>query len=262
MQANPKGRGPFTSDAIYEGRLVVRQSLRGYRFSVDAYLLIWFACQGRTAALCADLGAGSGVVGLGLLAAGVARRVVAFEAQPELARLAEENASCNGLSDRYQLLALDVEELPRRFPSGAFDLIVANPPFWPVSKGRLPGNLERRIACHEVLGGIDRWTAAASAALDQRRGRLCMVYPARRLDSLILALGDAGLSATRLRLVHPISDGPAELVLLEARRGKPGRLEVEPPVVLKESDGAETPLASAIVRGSFSDRIRALPDRR
>lgn len=262
MQKKGAGLGDTTLDAIYGGRLIVRQPRKGYRFSVDAYLLTWFACQGPAVRLGADLGAGSGLVGLGLLAAGTARRVIAVEVQPRLASLAEENAKGNQLDDRYQVVASDVMELPREVPRGAFGLVVTNPPFWPVSEGRLSADAQRRVACHEVLGGIAQWIASSAALLDPNRGRLCVVFPSRRMDDLLIALDRAGLSAVRLALVHPAASKPAELVLAEARRGAAGRLQVSPPVVLKGSGGEDTPLASEILCGTFSDRISALADRR
>ena len=63
MTKEHKSEGEITRDAVYEGRLTILQPRNGYRFSIDAYLLIWFASRGRTAELSADFGAGCGVVG-------------------------------------------------------------------------------------------------------------------------------------------------------------------------------------------------------
>jgi len=252
----------LTRDAIFEGRLLLDQPRRGYRFAVDAALLVWFARGEKPARTCVDLGAGCGVVGLGLLAAGAARELVAIEVQPRLADVCASNAALNGLDDRTTVIAADMLEPHDRLPPAAYDLVVANPPFWPVDKGRLPELEERRIACHEVALTLAGWTGRAAELLHPRRGRLCAVFSARRADELLAALDRAGLSATRMTTVYPRADEPAELVLVEARPGGPGRLEVGPPLVLRGADGGDTAAGGAILRGEFSETLRARGDRR
>ncbi len=262
MTTEHKTEEDFTHDALYEGRLMIMQPRRGYRFSIDAYLLTWFACQGRFAARSADFGAGCGVVGLGLLAAGLAQHVTAVEVQPDLAALATRNAELNELQSSYQVIASDVRGVTTELEHGSFDLIVANPPFWPVAHGRLPSDEERQVACHEILGSIDDWLGSAASLLNQRRGRLCIVFPARRLDDLLIGLQRGRLSGTRLCFVHGMAAKQAELVLVEGRFGNTGRLGVDPPIILKEKGGTDTPKVTDIVSGKFSQRLMDRPDRR
>ncbi|MCP4680091.1 MAG: methyltransferase [Deltaproteobacteria bacterium] len=250
----------LTRDTVYGGRLVLVQPKNGYRFSIDSLLLTRFACEGARMSLGADLGAGCGVVGLGLLAAGQTSRVVAIEVQHSLAELATQNAALNGLDLSYSVLESDLRHSPLQ--SGVFDLVVMNPPFWPARSGRLPENEERRIACHEMLGGIRDWIETAGRLLNPRRGRLVIVFPARRLDALLIALNTSRLSGTRLRLVHPHIDNPAELVLIEARPGNTGRLTCEPPMVLKNDDGTDTDEIASLVNGEFAGALMKRPDAR
>jgi tRNA1Val (adenine37-N6)-methyltransferase len=99
-----------TVDSVFDGRLVIRQPRAGYRFSVDAPLLVWFSCTrgAAPARIAADLGAGCGIVALGLLAAGQARRAVAVEVQDRLASLCAGNAAANGLSSRLEVVHGDM----------------------------------------------------------------------------------------------------------------------------------------------------------
>jgi tRNA1Val (adenine37-N6)-methyltransferase len=262
MTTEHKTEEDFTRDALYEGRLMIMQPRKGYRFSIGAYLLTWFACQGRFADRSADFGAGCGVVGLGLLAAGLTRDVTAVEVQPELAALAIKNAELNDLQSSYRVISSDVRGVTAELEHGAFDLIVTNPPFWPVAHGRLPSDEERQVACHEIKGGIDEWLGSAAGLLNQRRGRLCIVFPARRLDDLLVGLHRERLSATRLCFVHAMAAKQAELVLVEGRFGNTGRLVVDPPITLKEEGGADTSKVADIVSGKFSQKLVDRPDRR
>ncbi len=262
MIGKDKDLEQFTHDTLYEGRLVLLQPGRGYRFSIDSPVLTWFASNGGFASLTADLGAGCGVVGLGLLLSGQTKKVVGVEVQSSLARLAVRNAALNGLGSAYELAESDIRQPPPSLSPGTFDLVVSNPPFWPKESGRLPDDEERRIACHEILGEIDDWISTAANLLNPRRGRMSIVFPARRLDALLLSLDRSGFSCTRLLLVHPLASKPAELALVEARRGNPGRLVVEPPITLKQADGTDTPEAATIIKGEFSKQLRERPDRR
>ena len=251
-----------SSDAIFGGRLILTQPARGYRFSVDAPLLVAFAASGSEAQLCADLGAGCGVVGLGLLAAGAANRVVAVEIQPRLANCCRINAAANSPAGRFELIEGDLRESAASLATESFDLITINPPFWPSGSGRLPENDERRNACHELLVSLEEWVAVARNLIHPRRGRCCVVFPARRLDDLLLAFARNNLSGTRLRPVYPRAGEPAELVLVEARWGGAGRLVVEPPLVLAGADGGATKETQKLLDGQFSKILRSLPDRR
>jgi tRNA1Val (adenine37-N6)-methyltransferase len=262
FMANPSDTRSFTRDALYEGRLTLHQPRRGYRFSVDAPLLTWFAYGGKPAANAADLGAGCGVIGLGLLASGGARAVTAVELQPELASLCSRNAAVNGLEDVCRVVEANLlEEHPDLRP-GAYDLVVSNPPFWKTGSGRLPENPQRKLACCEVLGSLGDWIGAASRLVSRPRGRVALVFPARRLDDLLSAFEASGLAATRLRMVHPKPDACADLVLAEARAGSPGRVSVEPPLTLRDARDQDTEETASILSGRFSEPLRALRDRR
>ncbi|MHB8419522.1 MAG: peptide chain release factor N(5)-glutamine methyltransferase [Myxococcales bacterium] len=74
-----------------------------------------------------DLCAGSGCVGLSLLAERPAARVTAVELSPEAAQVARANAASLALEERYELLTGDLfGPLGDR---GGFGLIAANPPY-------------------------------------------------------------------------------------------------------------------------------------
>jgi tRNA1Val (adenine37-N6)-methyltransferase len=258
MAITKKNEEGFSRDAIYGGRLILDQPKKGYRFSIDSILLTGFSCHGRHPVKTADLGAGCGVVGLGILAAGWSNNVVAVEVQTDLADIAERNALQNDLASAYRVIRSDIRDDLGLAPS-SFDSVVMNPPFWPASDGRLPEKEDRKVACHEILGGIEDWASTAARLLKPGRGRLSVVF---RLDSLIIALEIAGLSAARMRLVHPRVDKPAELVLAEARIGKTGRMVVERPLALKDLDGVDTDEAVLLVEGRFSKKLRERPDMR
>lgn len=234
-----------TIDPILRGLVRVIQPRRGYRFSLDAVLLADFA-RGRRARHAVDLGTGSGVVALLLVAQGAATRVTGVEIQGGLADRARRNAALNDLTDRVQIVEGDLCK-PALLPADAFDLVVSNPPFRPVARGRVSGDEERALARHEITLRLADVVSAAKRLL-RSGGRACFVYPATRLAEVCAALWDTGLRPTRVRLVHPRQDAPAERCLVEARKSDRGELDVLPPLVVHEAGGGYTPELRKILR--------------
>jgi len=247
----------LSDDSLFRGRVLLHQPLRGYRFSVDAPLLVWFACPEKPVASCADLGAGCGVLGISLLVARRANRVVAVELQSRLARLAQRNAAVNNVGDRYSMIEGDILAGPDIPADGQFELVVSNPPFWPADNGRPSPDLERQIARHETHVTLHAIADTARRLLHPTRGRFCIAYPARRLEHLLMSMSRAELNTTRILFVHPRADTPAELVLLECRRNRNGHLRVEPPLVLKDGRNRDTEQAEFILAGGFAPEFPA-----
>lgn len=217
-----------TRDTFHEGNLVLWQPARGagYRVNVDALHLAEFARRERPVGHAVDLGSGVGAVGLSLLVTGAAARLTFVELDERLAELCGTNVSENGHAERARVLLGDVAE-DRFFsdvPSAA--LVVANPPYIEPGRGR-PSSPHLRGAREGKLAPFV-WRART---LLGRRGRACFVYPARELTQLVDIARETGLEAKRLRFVHATRDVPARVVLVELKPGKPGGLEVEPPLV-------------------------------
>lgn len=266
-------------DAILQARALFPRGLAqpegSFRFSVDALLLAAFAGEGLTgmerkprqegaiapdarampghgkALAFADLGAGCGVVGLALLLAysgltNVRLTGTGIEIDGQLADAARDNAARLGLAERFRVLRADLaapgrptfDALP---PAGSMDLVVANPPYRRYGSGRPSPSSQRTRALFETPETLPAF-ARAAARLLRARGRSCWVYGPDRLPDLLLELRAAGLEPKRMRCIHSRADGPATLVLVEARRaGRPG-LVVEPPLVLHAGEGAATAL--------------------
>ncbi len=217
-----------TSDTLFEGAVKLAQPARGsgYRVNVDALLLGRFAAEGASAGRRAtsawDLGAGVGAVALSLLHASAADSVVLVERDPEAASLAVANLAANGWAARGRVLHADVATLEE---SGVADLVVCNPPYTPPGRGRA-GSVPARHAAR--AGELGLFVAAARRVL-ARRGRVCFVYPAPELVTLLSTFRDHGLEAKRLRFVHARPHLASRVALVEAKAAKAGGLVVLPP---------------------------------
>ncbi len=216
----------------------VYQNTEGYRFSVDALLLYSFVNM-KHAREIADLGAGSGIIGLLLARKYAEARVLLVELQESLYRLAERNIALNALEERVSAIFTDVRCLDAACPPGKYDLVVSNPPFRKPSSGRLSLGEERAVARHELRLRLPELAKSASYLL-KARGRFCMIFHPERLIEIIDALRDAKLEPKRIRLVHNDVRAVSKMVLVEAvKEAKPG-LKVEKPLILYNADGSYT----------------------
>jgi tRNA1Val (adenine37-N6)-methyltransferase len=230
--------GEVTVDALFNGKLTVCQPKDGYRFSIDAVLLAGLAKTGRQDRII-DLGTGCGVVPLIVAFRNVEIQLTGIEIQPELAALASRNVQSNSLSGRVRIVEGDYREVSRLFEPGSWDVVLSNPPYRREVAGRINPNLQRAIARHELAGSVDDVFAAGKFLL-RKGGRLSVIYPAQRLDHLMLVAHRHGFSAKVLTMIHSDVLGPGRLVFLECRKNGGNELYVSPPFFVYEPDGNYT----------------------
>jgi len=225
-----------TLDGIRDIR--VYQNKQGYRFSVDAVLLCSFANM-RYARNIADLGAGSGIIGLLLARKYPKAAVTLVELQESLYRLAVRNIKLNELSERVHAALSDIKHLKETASYMTYDLVVSNPPFRKPTTGRLSLGQERAIARHELALKFSDLADAASHLL-KSKGRFFMIYHPERLLEVFDSLRQSRLEPKRIRFVHNDINAESKIVLIEAvRDGKPG-VKIENPLYIYREDGSYT----------------------
>ncbi|MFH0810532.1 MAG: methyltransferase [Pseudomonadota bacterium] len=223
-----------TQDALFGGRLVLSQSRRGYRYSIDAPILAHFAA-GAVREPMVDLGAGCGVIALILAFKFGLGRITALELQPGLAALAARNVAANHLEERITVFSADLTAVDR-LPAASAAGVVCNPPYRGLGTGRVNPATEKALARHELAAELPQIVAAAAHLLTAK-GRFFIIYPAPRLAALFSALARGGLEPKRLRPVHSFAAEDAVLVLVEALKGGGEGLRIEPPLVIYGSEG-------------------------
>ncbi|MEC4684570.1 MAG: tRNA1(Val) (adenine(37)-N6)-methyltransferase [Nitrospirota bacterium] len=230
----------LTLDSICGVRLY--QRMEGYRFSLDSVLLAGFAGCSRGVRRVADLGAGSGVVGLVLAMRYPWTEVLLIEIQEGLSALAQRNVELNQLGHRVQVLRADISSILHEnspdFIEG-FDAVVSNPPFRKPGTGRISPYSERAIARHEIKLTLTDLIRTSSALL-KGRGRFFMVYHPCRFSEVINTMKEFFLEPKRVRFVHPDNTSEAAIVLIEAVKGGGVELKVENPLFVYERDGLYT----------------------
>lgn len=206
------------------------QSGSGQKLTQDTLLLADFILPLEKDDVVADLGAGTGALALILALKSPVNRVVCVEVQRPLCGLAVENVAVNGLTDRVEVVQSDFRDLASIYPEGSFSVVAGNPPYMKAGEGRVSPVRERAVSRAGILGGLGD-LIDASRHLCGAYGRICYVFPARRLDEMFGEIERAGLRKRRLRLIYTRADRTAQLFLIEA--GKRGELKVEEPLYLR-----------------------------
>ncbi|MEW6720001.1 MAG: methyltransferase domain-containing protein [Thermodesulfobacteriota bacterium] len=227
--------------------LSIRQPERGYRFSIDSVVLAGFAapfCRG--AAL--DLGTGSGILLLLLsrlsteMASGVG-----VELQEELLECARENFRANGLDGKLRVETGDFRgELPGVVPA-SFGLVVSNPPYGRVGKGRRNPDPGKEAARHEVACSLPELFAAARRFMAPR-GRFALILPAERMPEIAECARRERMSGRAFRLVHPREGMPPSRVLCAFSLESCGSPEDLPPLYLHGEEEKYCPEIERICR--------------
>ena len=229
----------ITLDSIRDIKLY--QSRNGYRFSVDALLLYSFVNMPKAKRI-ADLGAGSGIVGLLLAKKYPDAHVSLFELQERLATLAKKNIALNSLEGRVRVIEADIREMkPCSTASrmGCFDIAVSNPPFRKPKTGLISPEEERAIARHEIRLKLPELICAVHYLLCPK-GKLFLIHHPERLTEIAGSLKEKGMEVKRLRFVHSHMSSVAKMVLVEAVKGGRGGAKIERPFYIYNEHGGHS----------------------
>ncbi|MBR3894341.1 MAG: methyltransferase [Clostridia bacterium] len=206
------------------------QKKQGLTFGTDAYLLAAFV-RSQPRAHAVDLGSGTGIIPLLLLAREKVSRVTAIEIQESFVNLIDRNAMLNGFSDRLSAISSDVREICASQLGGEVDLVVSNPPYMKCDTGKRNEHDEKYIARHEVFGNVKDFCQAAKRLL-RWGGRFVSVWRPDRLTDLLYALHEATLEPKRMTFVHADAEAEPCMVLTEAVKGGAPSLHVSRPLLL------------------------------
>jgi tRNA1(Val) A37 N6-methylase TrmN6 len=237
-----------TTDSLLDGRVSLMQPRKGHRAGSDAVLLA-AAARAEAAERVIDVGASTGAAGLMLAAREKHAHYVFVERDPELAELCRRNCQANAVAGEVAVVdVLDrtARRAARLYPESA-DLVLTNPPFLEEGRARLSPDRGRAAAHALPAGGLEAWIRTCIGLL-KPKGRFVLIHRADRVAECLEAVGGR-LGGLQIRCVHPTDAQPAIRVLLSGTKGSRAPLTIAPPLVLHDSQGRFTPLASALHRG-------------
>jgi tRNA1(Val) A37 N6-methylase TrmN6 len=230
-----------------EPRIVFTESAEGvYPINVDAVLLGAFlhaleAPKARRHAV--DLGCGSGVIGLQLLAACGFERVTFVDVHAGSVATAEASARASGFAERAAYVTRDARAFAEEH-RGVANLVAINPPYFEAHTVTLSPSGDKNRA---ISGSLPLFLQAARQLLG-RAGRVALAYPAARFDALLVEAVRAGLAPKVLRFVHGRAGEAARLALVSFAAGKVGGMATLEPLVEWEAAGGDAKIRPAMTR--------------
>jgi tRNA1(Val) A37 N6-methylase TrmN6 len=219
----------------------ILQRLDGHRWSLDDLVTAWYAARAvaeRPPRRMLDLGCGIGTVLLLLAWRFPEAHGVGVEAQDVSVDLARRSLAWNGVAGRCAVGLADLREAGAVPERASFDLVTGTPPYLPPGTATASARVQCG-PCHlEYRGGIEVYCDAAVRALAPGgRFVVCHSVPAR----VECAAAAAGLALVRRRDVVPrAGKRPLFAVHVLERSAEAGQLAIEPPLVVRDADGART----------------------
>jgi len=213
-----------------------------HRVSVD---LILFLSRLRGIKKCskvADLGAGFGFLSI-VIAKKFGCEVYALERDERSFHLLEENVKLNDLGNLVKPMNTDIREHRRSFRRGEFNVVVANPPFYPKEYGIEDGGFH-----FESDTGLKDFVEAASYML-RDGGYMNLLIPAFRLHESFLLMESFNLPPRFLSVVYPTKSKGGKLCIISAIRNCPGPLNMDKPLVVNEEESGYTPEVESLLEG-------------
>jgi len=244
--SQPDDNIQLSEDTLLGGRVRIRQPVDGARASIDPVFLA-AAVPVEPGELVLDIGCGTGAAMLCVAAREPQCRVVGLERQRELVRIAGDNVILNGMETRVSAMIGDLLQPPPRISAGAFDHVLANPPYLERARANEQPNPARAEATIEGDAALGDWIRFA-LSMAKPKGTITLVHRADRIDAV---LGQINGRAGEV-VVYPLWPGlgkPASRILVRARKqvAAPARLAVG--MMLHETDGRFTQAAEAVLRG-------------
>lgn len=229
-----------TYDRFLGGRVVVRQPVQGFRAGLDAVMLA-AAVPGAAGDEALELGAGSGTASLCLASRVIGCSITGVEIDPELAAVANKNATQNDFDGRVKFASHDVFDLPNELRRD-FAHVFCNPPFHFPEGEASP--VESRDRALRDTGRLGDWVEIGLKRTVSD-GTFTVILRADRMGEALARMPERGVTVFPL---WPRTSEPAKRVILQVRKGSRAEFVMAPGLVLHEAGSRYTKQADAVLR--------------
>ena len=217
---------PHESLEDLTGNIKIIQNKALYRFNEDSVVLAEFTQLDKKCRV-VDLGTGSGVLLLLLLAREASMEGVGVEIQQALADMASRSISFNALGDKIKIINADLKKAHYFLQKNSWDLVISNPPYITMDTGRASPHKELAAARQEIYCTLQDVIHSAAMLL-KPGGSFALVHRVERLPEIMVLLKESKLEPRKMQLVAASEDKAPYLVLLQSWKNSVPGLEMLP----------------------------------
>ncbi len=208
------------------GHLLFVQSKKGYRHNIDSVLIANFIYAKNSASVL-DVGSGDGIISIILKNKFPQLKITGIELQENLYYKSIKNRELNNLDIDF----INNDFFYYEFPKNSFDIILTNPPYYPVHSGRCSINNEKNLAKHEIAFDLGNFLKKAKALL-KNSGCIYFIYPVNRCYFALNAIKENKLFIRRLRFIHSTIDENSVLVMFHLTNQQCKSFVIEKPLII------------------------------
>lgn len=206
-----------------------------FRFGVDAVLLANFA-NVKKGARVVDLCTGTGIIPFIIQGKKEPSYVTGIEIQDDMVEMAKRSVKINNLEDKMDFISGDLKDLRLLKSLPKAEVVTVNPPYKLANSGILNPKDKIAVARHEVCCTLED-VIIASRTLLKDNGRVFMVHRPERLADILSLMRKHKMEPKRIRMVHPNTKKPPNIVLIEAQRDGGAFLKWEAPLYVYKDQG-------------------------
>ena len=218
--------------------LKIIQETDGFCFGIDSILLSDFAKNIKKNSKVADLGTGTGIIGLLLCKKTNLAEMTGIEIQEDVANMAERSIKLNNLEEKFRIINSNINEIfsKKLLEKNVFDVVVMNPPYKEVGTGEINENEKKLISRHEIKANLSDFIKTAYGLLKDK-GELYIVHKPERMPDIIQELRENKIEPKELRVVYSNKNSEASLILIKAVKGGKKFLKIDRPLYIYNESG-------------------------
>ena len=214
----------------YENYKIVQDN-EVFKFSLDSILLAEYVTNLKQSDVVLDLCTGNGVVPF-ILSNYFPNKIVAFEIQEYIVKLAQEGIKLNGLDKQIELIHDDIRVINNYFPGNNFDVVVANPPYFKDHESSLINENENKaIARHEICLNLEDIFKVVKYALKEY-GIFYLVHLPERLEEILYLCEKNRIIAKQIQFIYTKGDKNATMVLIKCIKNAKNSVKVFAPLYI------------------------------
>lgn len=202
-------------------------------FTTDSVLLANFSSPSPKTNVM-EIGSGCGIIPLLWCRNKKLNKITAVEINKVPFEMMCESIKLNNLEDRILALNEDIKVLASsRSIYGRFDMVVCNPPYFPVGSCK---TLNRSLSRHENTITLEEIIKISSLFL-KYGGKLCLCCRTDRLCDIVFFMRKFGIEPKLLRFVEYKQGKSAELFLIKGQKGAKTGLILKNNLVVQMKNG-------------------------